>query len=59
MSDSSPGPGETFLDDGFDDANLRANATFATGIGFLHLAAPTRCHADMGVKVSRTAMVWA
>ena len=39
MSDSSPGTGETFLDDGFDadDADLRANATFATGVGFLHL----------------------
>lgn len=39
MSDSSPGTGEAFLDDGFDadDADLRANATFSTGVGFLHL----------------------
>ena len=31
-----------FLDYGFDanDADLRANATFAAGIGFLHLAGP-------------------
>jgi AcrR family transcriptional regulator len=31
---------QAFLDDGFDadDAELRANATFAAGIGFLHLA---------------------
>jgi AcrR family transcriptional regulator len=31
---------QVFLDDGFDadDAELRANATFAAGIGFLHLA---------------------
>jgi hypothetical protein len=29
-----------FLDDGFDadDADLRANATFAAGVGFLHLS---------------------
>jgi AcrR family transcriptional regulator len=33
---------QAFLDDGFDadDADLRANATFAVGIGFLHLAGP-------------------
>lgn len=32
-----------FLDDGFDfdEADLRANATFAVGIGFLHLSGPT------------------
>jgi AcrR family transcriptional regulator len=32
-----------FLDDGFDDeeADLRANATFAAGIGFLHLSGQT------------------
>lgn len=32
-----------FLDDGFDadEADLRANATFAAGIGFLHLSGPT------------------
>ncbi|MGV0634158.1 helix-turn-helix domain-containing protein [Mycolicibacillus trivialis] len=31
---------QAFLDDGFagDDADMRANATFAAGIGFLHLA---------------------
>jgi AcrR family transcriptional regulator len=31
---------QAFLDDGFDrdDADLRANATFAAGIGFLHLS---------------------
>ncbi|OHU98395.1 TetR/AcrR family transcriptional regulator [Mycobacterium talmoniae] len=31
---------QVFLDDGFDadDADMRANATFAAGIGFLHLA---------------------
>lgn len=34
---------QAFLDHGFDadDADLRANATFAAGIGFLHLAGPT------------------
>jgi hypothetical protein len=33
---------QAFLDYGFDrdDADLRANATFAAGIGFLHLAGP-------------------
>ena len=33
---------QAFLDYGFDaeDADLRANATFAVGIGFLHLAGP-------------------
>ncbi len=33
---------QAFLDHGFDaeDADLRANATFAAGIGFLHLAGP-------------------
>jgi AcrR family transcriptional regulator len=33
---------QAFLDDGFDDdeADLRANATFAAGIGFLHLSGP-------------------
>src|SRR6476659_9684109 len=33
---------QAFLDYGFDphDADLRANATFTTGIGFLHLAGP-------------------
>jgi hypothetical protein len=33
---------QAFLDNGFDtdDADLRANATFAAGIGFLHLASP-------------------
>ncbi|MFG1929111.1 TetR/AcrR family transcriptional regulator [Mycobacterium sp. NPDC048908] len=33
---------QAFLDYGFDadDAELRANATFAAGIGFLHLAGP-------------------
>ena len=32
-----------FLDHGFDaeDADLRANATFAAGIGFLHLSGNT------------------
>jgi hypothetical protein len=31
---------QVFLDDGFDpdEADMRANATFAAGIGFLHLA---------------------
>ncbi len=31
---------QAFLDDGFDqdDADLRANATFAAGLGFLHLS---------------------
>lgn len=31
---------QAFLDDGFDpeQADIRANATFAAGIGFLHLA---------------------
>lgn len=34
---------QAFLDHGFDDdeADLRANATFAAGIGFLHLSGPT------------------
>lgn len=34
---------EAFVDYGFspDDADLRANATFAAGIGFLHLSGPT------------------
>ena len=34
---------QAFLDYGFDgeDADLRANATFAAGIGFLHLRGPT------------------
>ena len=34
---------QAFLDQGFDadDADVRANATFAAGIGFLHLAGPT------------------
>jgi AcrR family transcriptional regulator len=34
---------QAFLDYGFDadDADLRANAVFAAGIGFLHLAGPT------------------
>lgn len=34
---------QAFLDYGFDadEADLRANATFATGIGFLHLSGPT------------------
>ncbi|MDT5015168.1 MAG: hypothetical protein QOD39_1328 [Mycobacterium sp.] len=34
---------QAFLDYGFspDDADLRANATFAAGIGFLHLSGPT------------------
>jgi AcrR family transcriptional regulator len=34
---------QAFLDDGFDDedADLRANATFAAGIGFLHLSGRT------------------
>ena len=33
---------QAFLDYGFseDDAELRANATFAAGIGFLHLSGP-------------------
>ena len=33
---------QAFLDYGFDaeEADLRANATFAAGIGFLHLAGP-------------------
>jgi hypothetical protein len=33
---------QAFLDYGFDDhdADLRADATFAAGIGFLHLAGP-------------------
>jgi AcrR family transcriptional regulator len=33
---------QAFLDDGFDaeEAELRANATFAAGIGFLHLSGP-------------------
>ncbi|WP_101948843.1 TetR/AcrR family transcriptional regulator [Mycobacterium sp. 3519A] len=33
---------QAFLDHGFDadDAELRANATFAAGVGFLHLAGP-------------------
>ena len=34
---------QAFLDYGFDpdDADLRANATFAAGIGFLHLSGPS------------------
>lgn len=34
---------QAFLDYGFDadEADLRANATFAAGIGFLHLSGPT------------------
>ncbi|OBA94017.1 TetR family transcriptional regulator [Mycobacteriaceae bacterium 1482268.1] len=34
---------QVFVDDGFDyeDADLRANATFAAGIGFLHLSGQT------------------
>jgi hypothetical protein len=34
---------QAFLDYGFDpeDADLRANATFAAGIGFLHLSGAT------------------
>lgn len=34
---------QAFLDHGFDaeEADLRANATFAAGIGFLHLSGPT------------------
>ncbi len=34
---------QAFLDDGFDteNADIRANATFAVGIGFLHLAGST------------------
>jgi AcrR family transcriptional regulator len=34
---------QAFIDYGFDadEAELRANATFATGIGFLHLSGPT------------------
>ncbi|WP_206428459.1 TetR/AcrR family transcriptional regulator [Mycolicibacterium stellerae] len=34
---------QAFMDDGFDhdDADLRANATFAAGIGFLHLSGQT------------------
>lgn len=34
---------QAFVDDGFDrdDADLRANATFAAGIGFLHLSGQT------------------
>ena len=38
---------QAFLDDGFvaDEANVRAKATFAAGIGFLHLSGPdTGCH---------------
>lgn len=33
---------QAFLDDGFDpeQADIRANATFAAGIGFLHLSGP-------------------
>jgi AcrR family transcriptional regulator len=33
---------QAFLDDGFDEseADIRANATFAAGIGFLHLSGP-------------------
>jgi hypothetical protein len=33
---------QAFLDYGFDadDAELRANATFAAGVGFLHLGGP-------------------
>jgi hypothetical protein len=33
---------QAFLDYGFDadEAELRANATFAAGVGFLHLAGP-------------------
>jgi hypothetical protein len=33
---------QAFLDFGFDaeEADLRANATFAAGIGFLHLSGP-------------------
>jgi hypothetical protein len=34
---------QAFSDDGFDDADaeMRANATFAAGIGFLHLSGRT------------------
>lgn len=34
---------QAFVDDGFDvdEADVRANATFAAGIGFLHLSGPT------------------
>ncbi|MBJ7340113.1 TetR/AcrR family transcriptional regulator [Mycolicibacterium sp.] len=34
---------QAFLDDGFvaDEAEMRADATFAAGIGFLHLSGPT------------------
>jgi hypothetical protein len=34
---------KAFLDYGFDEeeADMRANATFAAGIGFLHLSGPT------------------
>jgi AcrR family transcriptional regulator len=39
---------QAFLDYGFDadEADMRANATFATGIGFLHLSGPTPATRD-------------
>ncbi len=60
---------QAFLDYGFDgeDADLRANATFAAGIGFLHLSGRTpnaraaaapgalpRPHADALTQIFRT-----
>lgn len=45
---------QAFLDDGFDgaEAEMRANATFAAGIGFLHL---TESRADSGVTADAEA----
>jgi hypothetical protein len=50
-----------FLDVGFyaEEADLRATATFAFGVGFLHLSGPKpnagAAAITLGMKVSRTA----